>query len=167
VSGFICRSCGCQFVQDPLCTTCGAQKLQDATVKWQGEEIERLRAEVLVLKNSIDGYENLTDSLRWQVNEEVRIGMEWRRKYEAVTKLPPIERDESMSRTYYPLPGGWEIQTKGTGSTFRIAWIDPKDPNKYDRMPVCETELHRMLEQMAKDIRAAIEGKTDGKVQGA
>lgn len=30
-----------------------------------------------------------------------------------------IERDEAMGRDYIPVPGGWEVQTKGTGSTLR------------------------------------------------
>lgn len=69
------------------------------------------------------------------------------------TALLPIERDEEMNRTYIPLPGGYEIQTKGNGSTFRIAKTDGSD----ERMPVLESVLHPFLEQMARDIRKAHE----------
>lgn len=34
--------------------------------------------------------------------------------------LKPVERDEAMERDYIPIGGGWEIQTRGKGSTFRI-----------------------------------------------
>ena len=62
----------------------------------------------------------------------------------------PIERDEQMDRTYIPLPGGWEIQTKGKGSTFRIC-----DPNG-DRLPVPdEPYLFETLERMAREVHAA------------
>ena len=67
-------------------------------------------------------------------------------------ELPPIERDEQMDRTYIPLPGGYEIQTKGKGSTFRIAKTDGSG----ERYPLLVPEfLHKFLEQMAMDIRAA------------
>ena len=66
--------------------------------------------------------------------------------------LAPIERDEDMDRTYIPLPGGWEIQTKGNGSSFRIA--DTKRDNRY---AVFDTTIHEALVQMAHDIRAAHE----------
>ena len=69
-----------------------------------------------------------------------------------VPELPPIERDEHMDRTYIPLPGGWEVQTKGKGSTFRLC-----DTKSGDRWPVLDyTGLHEALEQMAREIRAAI-----------
>lgn len=66
--------------------------------------------------------------------------------------LPPIERDEQMDRTYIPLPGGWEIQTKGTGSTFRIAHVPASS-----RWMVLADELHEPLEAMARDSRKLIE----------
>jgi len=62
----------------------------------------------------------------------------------------PIDVDASMARTYIPLPGGWEIQTKGTGSSFRIC--DPKA----DRLVVPPSPyLHDELEAMARDVNAA------------
>ena len=66
--------------------------------------------------------------------------------------LPPIDRDESYERDYIPLPGKWEIQTKGKGSTFRIA-----DPNTGKRWPVLDEHLHPVLERMAREIRKALE----------
>lgn len=66
--------------------------------------------------------------------------------------LPPIERDEHMDRTYIPLPGGWEVQTKGKGSTFRLC-----DTKSGDRWPVLDyTGLHEALERMAREVRAAL-----------
>jgi hypothetical protein len=62
----------------------------------------------------------------------------------------PIERDEQMDRTYIPMPGGWEIQTKGKGSTFRICGPDD------DRLAIPDSPyLHETLEQMARDVNAA------------
>lgn len=66
-------------------------------------------------------------------------------------ELPPIERDEAFDRDYIPLPGGWEVQTKGSGSTFRIC-----DTKSGERMPVVETMLHPWLERMAREVHAAI-----------
>lgn len=64
--------------------------------------------------------------------------------------LAPIERDESYDRTYIPLPGGWEIQTKGNGSTFRLC-----DPNGR-RLAIPEQPyIFDALERMARDIHAA------------
>lgn len=57
-----------------------------------------------------------------------------------------IERDEGMDRTYIPLPGGFEVQTKGKGSTFRIY-----DGENDFRLPVCEQPyLFDILERMAR-----------------
>lgn len=65
--------------------------------------------------------------------------------------LEPIERNEEMNRTYIPLPGGWEVQTRGQGSTFRIC-----DPNN-NRLPIPDSPyLHETLEQMALDIHGSI-----------
>lgn len=69
----------------------------------------------------------------------------------AIDKLPPIEHDDiHKTRAYVPLPGGWEIQTKGTGSTFRIL-----DRNTGNRRPVLDDDLHDVLEKMARDVRGA------------
>lgn len=64
--------------------------------------------------------------------------------------VKPIEHDRDFDRWYIPLPGGWEVQTKGSGSTFRIC--DPKG----HRLSVPESPyLHGEIEQMARDIHAA------------
>ena len=81
--------------------------------------------------------------------------------WEGREALPPIERDEAYDRTYIPLPGGWEIQTKGKGSTFRIC-----DTKSGDRWPVLESHLHAYLERMAREVRAAYEARTEGKGNG-
>jgi hypothetical protein len=63
----------------------------------------------------------------------------------------PIERDTGYDRSYIPLPGGWEVQTKGKGSTFRIC--EPGDDP--DRLAIPDSPyLHDTLERMARDINA-------------
>lgn len=68
--------------------------------------------------------------------------------------LPPIERDDGMGRAYIPMPGGWEVQTKGNGSTFRIC-----DTKTGERWAVLDKYLHEPMEQMAMDARAAMEDR--------
>lgn len=61
-----------------------------------------------------------------------------------------IERDEGYDRTYIPLPGGWEVQTKGRGSSFRIV-----EPNG-ERLNIApQPYLYDLLERMARGIHAA------------
>jgi len=64
--------------------------------------------------------------------------------------IGPIERDESMDRTYIPLPGGWEVQTQGKGSSFRLC-----NTESGHRWIVTDEHLHPVLEEMARDIHAA------------
>lgn len=71
-------------------------------------------------------------------------------RYLVQQAVDPIARDELMDRTYIPLPGGWEIQTRGNGSSFRIC-----DPNG-ERLNIPPSPyLHETLERMARDIHAA------------
>lgn len=64
--------------------------------------------------------------------------------------VAPIERDESYKRDYIPLPGGWEIQTKGEGSTYRLC--DPKG----DRLAIPDSPyLQEDMTRMAQDVNAA------------
>lgn len=71
-------------------------------------------------------------------------------RYLVQQAVDPIARDELMARTYIPLPGGWEIQTRGNGSSFRIC-----DPNG-ERLNIPPSPyLHETLERMARDIHAA------------
>lgn len=65
--------------------------------------------------------------------------------------LPPIDTDAEMNRHYIPVHPDWEIQTKGKGSSFRIA-----NRKTHDRWLVTDTYLHEMLEEMARDIHAAL-----------
>lgn len=64
-------------------------------------------------------------------------------------ELEPIERDDDTDREYIPIPGGYEIQTKGKGSSFRIL-----NRNTDDRRIVSDATLHKFLTQMAHDLRA-------------
>jgi hypothetical protein len=66
--------------------------------------------------------------------------------------LPPIARDEDYQRDYIPLPGGWEIQTKGRGSSFRIC-----DTKSGERFNIAGTHFeHDFIERMAREIRVAM-----------
>ena len=68
----------------------------------------------------------------------------------------PIERDESFDRDYITLPAGWEIQTKGKGSSFRVCRVE-RDGESYERWLVTDEHLHPVLERMAREIRKALE----------
>lgn len=62
-------------------------------------------------------------------------------------KFGPVETDAELDRKYIPLPGGWEVQTKGKGSTFRICGPDGH------RMVVPEyIFFHDFVESMARDV---------------
>jgi hypothetical protein len=65
--------------------------------------------------------------------------------------LAPIEVEDG--RTYIPLPGGWEVQTKGKGSTFRICHV--KEKGDYERWMVLDEKLHKPLEALALVAHAA------------
>jgi len=68
--------------------------------------------------------------------------------------LRPIERDESLDRTYIPMPGGFEVQTKGSGSSFRIR--DGAGDDDF-RLPVSrQPYLYDLLERMAKATHAEV-----------
>jgi hypothetical protein len=66
--------------------------------------------------------------------------------------LPPIDYNKEYDRYYIPLPGGWEVQTKGKGSSFRIA--NTKDDNERLNIPN-SPYLYELLERMAREIHAA------------
>ena len=67
-------------------------------------------------------------------------------------QLPPIETDVEYDRHYIPLPGGWEIQTKGKGSSFRLC-----DTKSGRRMVMTGHHFeHEELERMAREIHAAV-----------
>jgi hypothetical protein len=68
----------------------------------------------------------------------------------ATTQAGEIERDKDYNRDYIPLPGGWEIQTKGRGSSYRIC-----DTKSGERVNVTDERLHDFLTRMALEIRAA------------
>lgn len=63
----------------------------------------------------------------------------------------PIERDEEMDRDYIPLPGGWELQTKGKGSTLRL--LDKKAGKRHP-LPLPDFIIG-FIERMAREVNAA------------
>lgn len=63
----------------------------------------------------------------------------------------PIECDDDYDRTHIPLPGGWEVQTKGNGSSFRIV-----GPDNFRLNITRQPYLYEMLEKMARDIHAKV-----------
>lgn len=78
-------------------------------------------------------------------------------------ELGPIQDNEFYkTRFYIPLPGGWEIQTKGSGSSFRIC-----DTKTGERLNVCpQPYLYETLEQMAREIHAALTPPQAGEGMG-
>ena len=64
--------------------------------------------------------------------------------------MAKIERDESYQRDYIPLPGGWEVQTKGRGSSFRIC-----DTKTGERVNVPDDRVQQEVERMAREVFAA------------
>ncbi len=70
---------------------------------------------------------------------------------ELLNRIDAVEYDESFDRHYIPVAPGWEIQTKGKGSTFRIA--EPDDA----RLPIPDSPyLHETLTRMALAINAHV-----------
>ena len=68
---------------------------------------------------------------------------------QAARPLEKIDRDESYGRSYIPVAPGWEVQTKGKGSTFRLC-----EPSG-DRLAVPDSPyLHATIERMALAIHA-------------
>lgn len=68
-----------------------------------------------------------------------------------MTEYKPIEKDKSFDRTYIPILGGWEIQTKGKGSSFRIC-----NTKTDDRLPLCDSSfMMRHITEMAEESNAA------------
>lgn len=63
---------------------------------------------------------------------------------------PRIDYNEPYERHYIPMPGGWEVQTKGKGSSFRLCDAEG------DRLNIPDSPyLHETLTRMARDINAA------------
>ena len=67
----------------------------------------------------------------------------------AAIEAAEIEHTPS-GRIYIPFGAGWEVQTKGNGSTFRIS--DGKQ-----QWPVTDPYLHDVLTRMAYEVRAVID----------
>lgn len=67
--------------------------------------------------------------------------------------LDPIETDElDPTRQYIPLPAGWEIQTKGRGSSFRL--LNRKTGERMSIM-LCDSDHEReLVTRMALEIHA-------------
>lgn len=102
-----------------------------------------------------DGPEKMTgdfgETLRYILGRDRRRVAE--RQAGRVATLGPIDRDDSYMRTYIPVAPGWEVQTKGKGSTFRICDSTTKDDG--DRLAVPDSPyLHDTIERMALAIHA-------------
>ncbi len=70
------------------------------------------------------------------------------------TSAPEIETDpDDPTREYIPLPGGWEIQTKGAGSTYRL--LDKKTGDRKSILSADVKETQAFVTRMAKDVFAA------------
>lgn len=64
--------------------------------------------------------------------------------------LPKIDYNADMDRYYIPMPAGWEMQTKGKGSSFRLC-----DTKTGERYHVLDERLQPVLEQMAREMHEA------------
>lgn len=62
-----------------------------------------------------------------------------------------IERIDGFERAYIPLSSNWEVQTKGNGSSFRIA--ERKQDGERFLIPEWPF-LHERLERMAREVNA-------------
>jgi hypothetical protein len=101
------------------------------------DEIERLRER---LAEADEANRKVSDA-----NENLRAALE---------PLPPIEQDEmDPSREYIPLPGGWEIQTKGRGSSYRLC--DTKSKERHTILVGEPAFVQDFVTRMAKEIHAA------------
>ena len=69
----------------------------------------------------------------------------------AAPTLPPIEREGS--REYIPLPGGWEIQTRGDGSSYRLC--DTKTGDRLNILGGDGPTAQDFVTRMAKEVHAA------------
>lgn len=65
--------------------------------------------------------------------------------------LPPIVSDGP--REYIPLPGGWEVQTKGTGSSYRL--LDKKSDERHAILCNEAPFVQDFFTRCAKEVRAA------------
>lgn len=66
-----------------------------------------------------------------------------------------IETDEyDPTREYIPLPGGWEVQTKGNGSSYRL--LDKKNNERHLILSGKDwMNLQAFFTRMAKEVHAA------------
>jgi multidrug resistance efflux pump len=62
-----------------------------------------------------------------------------------------IDYDADMDRFYIPVNSRYEVQTKGKGSSFRIA-----NTETHERMLVADKHLHEMLEDMARGTNSEL-----------
>jgi hypothetical protein len=71
-----------------------------------------------------------------------------------VSGILPIEVDPDMpSREYIPLPGGWEIQTKGNGSSYRL--LDRKTGQRHSILANEASFVKDFVTRMAKEVNAS------------
>jgi hypothetical protein len=75
----------------------------------------------------------------------------------------PIDYDKDYDRYYIPLPGGWEVQTKGRGSSFRIANTKANERLNIPPSPY----LYELLERMAREIHAAVNTQQPSAPEGS
>lgn len=112
--------------------------------KDEREALATLRAGLADMREELDATTEQRDLLSQEV---------LRLKVEAVSnECGPVDIDIEFDKHYIPLPGGWEVQTKGKGSTFRIA-----NTKTGKRLAIPESPyLHETLELMAREINAAV-----------
>ena len=112
---------------------------------------DRIIAEILrkvALDLSVDNSFYEIDGKRYGAAEVAALCAQPSQQGEAVALN--IARDESYQRDYIPIGAGWEIQTKGKGSTFRIS-----DADGERRLAIPDSPyLHETLTAMAREVNA-------------
>jgi len=71
-----------------------------------------------------------------------------------IVALPAIETDElDPTRQYIPLPGGWEVQTRGRGSSYRL--LDRKTGERRSILTNDPGFIENFVTRMALEVHAA------------
>jgi len=115
------------------------------------QEYDRICAERDALLAGLASVEASTDPLANGMTVTMPDGEE---KHLVVAPVEAIENDkDDPTREYIPLPGGWEIQTKGKGSSYRL--LDKKTGERHLILAGDAPFVQEFITRMAKEINAS------------
>lgn len=136
--------------------------------EWKLVPVEPTKEMVLAGETAI---ENATDQVWDSTSDEMYGGLNSGAQTDVYSAMlaasppPPsgaawgdIETDPTdPTRAYIPLPGGWEIQTKGKGSSFRLC-----NTKTGDRFPILDGDRigQSFMEKMGREVHAAASALT-------